>query len=426
MAALPLIEEWSASAAGPMIADLAGLAAEAPLVPDLEAIGSLRPARRLAVYGASAGYELVEELDFLAARTIESNLFFNPRFLAPAMPRLEDREVRLAVIRDGDGSGNRLRFLMPFSVERPAIPLGVSILRTWSSPYGPLGAPLVDRDDPVGVLEDFFEIIARPSMGLPSVAVFPDLRLAGPVARLIRTVAIGRNLPVLTVGEYDRPILQSVADGDAYLRQSLSGHHWRDFNRLKRRLAEKGALEYDVARGPEDIRLALEDFLSLEQSGWKGRERTAMASDRYRAAFAREAINNLAEQDKARIHSFRVDGRTVASLIVFVDAGIAYTWKTAFDEGLSAFSPGTLLMIEATRTHLDDPNIDMTDSCATPDHPVMSRLWNEREPMGTLVVGLTPAADRAARQAAAQIHLYSETRAFAKRMRDRLLGLVRR
>lgn len=426
MAASPLIEELSGSAAGPMIADLAGLAADAPLVPDIEAFGSLRPARKLAIYGASAGYELVEELDFLAARAIESNIFFNPRFLAPAMPRLEDRDVRLAVIRDGDEAKNRLRFLMPFSVERPTIPLGVSILRTWSSHFGPLGAPLVDRDDPVGVIEDFFDMIARPSTGLPSVAVFPDMRLSGSVARLLRTVAIGRNLPVLTVGLYDRPILQSAADGDAYMRQTLSGHHWRDFNRLKRRLAEKGEFAYEVARGAEDVRQALEDFLSLEQSGWKGRERSAMASDRYRAAFAREAINSLAELDKVRIHSFRLDGRTVASLIVFIDAGIAHTWKTAFEEALAAHSPGTLLMMEATRTHLDDPNIDMTDSCATPDHPVMSRLWSERESMGTLVIGLTPAADRAARQAAAQIHLYSETRAFAKRMRDKLLDLVRR
>ncbi len=50
--------------------------------------------------------------------------------------------MRLAVIRDGDEYKNRLRLLVPFSVERPAVPLGVSIMRTWSSPFGPLGTPL--------------------------------------------------------------------------------------------------------------------------------------------------------------------------------------------------------------------------------------------------------------------------------------------
>ena len=144
------------------------------------------------------------------------------------------------------------------------------------------------------------------------------------------------------------------------------------------------------------------------------------------AAFAREAINGLAEQDKVRVHAYRLDGRIIASLIVLVEAGVAYTWKTAYAEDLAQFSPGTLLMMDATRAHLDDPNIELTDSCSTPDHPVMARMFAEREPMGTLVIALTQAADRQARQAAAQISLYSETRAFARRLRDRVLRLVRR
>jgi voltage-gated potassium channel len=42
----------------------------------------------------------------------------------------------------------RLRLLVPFSVEKPPIPVGVSVMRTWSNPFGPLGTPLLDRDDP--------------------------------------------------------------------------------------------------------------------------------------------------------------------------------------------------------------------------------------------------------------------------------------
>jgi hypothetical protein len=151
-----------------------------------------------------------------------------------------------------------------------------------------------------------------------------------------------------------------------------------------------------------------------------------MAIDRYRAAFAREAVHRLAEQDMCRIHLLTLDGRTIACLIVFVEAGVAYTWKTAYDETLSAYSPGTLLMIEVTKQHLDDPNIVMTDSCAVPDHPVMSRLWAERKPMGTLVIGLTPDADRTARQAASQLHLYRETRNMARILRNRMRSLLKR
>lgn len=425
MAAVPLLEETSGGPAGAMVSNLAGLAREVDPA-HIELFASNRPERKLAIYPASAGFDLVEELDYLSARTVEPNVFFNPRFLAPAMPRLEDREVRLAVIRDGDEYRNRLRLLVPFSVERPAIPLGVPVMRTWSSPFGPLGTPLVDRDDPVGVIEDFFSMLSRPHLKLPKVFVLPDMRLDGAVASLLTSFADSRGLTLVTTGKIERPVLESDADGEDYLKASLRAHHYREFRRLKRRLADHGKLEHVVARGPDEIRHAIESFLTLEAAGWKGRERTAMAIDRYRAAFAREAVHRLAEQDMCRIHLLTLDGRAIACLVVFVEAGVAYTWKTAYDETLSAYSPGTLLMIEVTKQHLDDPNIVMTDSCAVPDHPVMSRLWSERKPMGTLVVGLTPDADRLARQAASQLHLYRETRNMARLLRNRMRSLLKR
>ena len=423
--AIPIIEESTGSASGPMIASLAGVDTDSVDPTRFELQEGADTQRRLAIYPASAGFDLVEELDFLCARTIEPNVFFNPRFLAPAMPRLEDREVRLAVIRDGDEFRSRLRLLVPFSIERPTGPIGQPIIRTWASPFGPLGTPLIDRDDPEGVMESLFAVLARPHLKLPKVFVLPDMLIDGPAARIIRMAAENRNLPLVISDQVQRPFLHSTLDGDAYLKRSLTPHHYREFRRLKRRLSERGTLEYRIDRSIDDVRLGLESFLALEAAGWKGRQRTAMAIDRFRAAFAREAVHRLSEEDRCRVHSLTLDGKVIASLIVFVEAGMAYTWKTAYDEGLAQFSPGVLLMIEVTRQHLDDPNIVMTDSCTVPDHPVMSRLWRERRPLGTMVVGLSPDSDRLARQAASQLHLYRETRNFARIFRNRMRSLLR-
>jgi hypothetical protein len=426
MSAIPLLEELSSGASGSMVAELAGLPGADTDSALFELVQDNRTRRRLAVYPASAGFELVEELDFLCARTIEPNLFFNPRFLAPAMPRLEDREVRLAVIRDGDENRSRLRLLTPFSIEKPVIPLGAPILRSWANPWGPLGTPLVDRDNPEGVIDDLFSILARPHLKLPKVFVLPEVRLDGAVASTIQSVAEMRGLPLLRTGIVERAFLRSELDGEAYLRASLKSHHYREFRRLLRRLGEHGKVEHKVARTAEEIRRGIEIFLALEAAGWKGRRGTAMAIDRFRAAFAREAVDRLAEQDFCRIHTLALDGKAIAALIVFIEAGVAYTWKTAYDESYAAYSPGTLLMIEVTRQHLDDPNIVETDSCAVPDHPVMNRLWTERSPIGTIVVGLTPDSDRLARQTASQLHFYRETRNFARLMRNRIRSILRR
>ena len=426
MAAVPLLEELSGSASGPMIAELAGLSSTEEETHELTLLQSHRSPRKLSIYGPAAGFDLVEELDYLCSRTIEPNLFFNPRFLAPAMPRLEDREVRLAVMRDGDEGRNRIRLLVPYSVETAPARLGASIIRAWSNPFGPLGTPLIDHDDPEGVLDDFLSMLARPHLKLPRVMVFPDIRMDGPFAAVLRNVADSRGLPMQTLAHVERPALKSLLDGDDYLKNSLKAHHFREFRRLKRRLADNGPVEHIVARNPADIRYAAEAFLTLEASGWKGRERTAMAVDRLRAAFAREAIHRLAEADMCRVHLLTLNGQPIAALVVFIEAGVAYTWKTAFDESYAAYSPGTLLMIEVTKNHLDDPNIEISDSCAVPDHPVMSRIWTERLQLGAFVVGLTPGADRLTRQAASQMHLYRQTRNMARIVRNRVRSMFKR
>ena len=385
-----------------------------------------RPDRTLSIYPAQAGYDLQPELDFLSNRAMEPNVFFTSRFLAPAMPRLEDREIRLAIIRDESGAHSRLRLLMPFSTERPGFAIGAPIIRAWANPFGPLGTPLVDAEGAGEIMDHFLEALGREEMRLPSVLVLPDIRLNGPFAQMARAIAMSRNLPVDVTNEQARPMLESLKDGETYLKDSIKSSHMREMRRQWGHLAKLGAATYQVARQPGDIRMRMEEFLLLEASGWKGKKRTAMLSDRLRAAFAREAVNNLAEIDAARIHTIDIDGKAIASMIVLIMNGEAYTWKTAFNEDYARYSPGKLLTAQLTDWHLDDANIVRTDSCAVADHPIMSRLWQEREAMGTLLIGLRQNADREVRQVGTQLHLYQNTRSVAKKIRDKIMSLGRR
>ena len=382
--------------------------------------------RKLSVYGARAGHELVDELAYLSARAMEPNVFFNPSFLAPAMPRIEDSDVRFAVMRDGHQGDDRIRLVLPFTIEPAPTGLGSSVMRAWAHDYGLLGTPLIDPDDPAGVLDDFLAITRRAHLGLPNVLVVPDIRLDGPFATAVRDLAKARNLPLHIHAKVERPVLQSHLSAEDYFRHAVRPHHMREHRRLMRRLGELGQVDYSVARTQAAIRTEMENFLALEAAGWKGKSRTAMSIDRNVAAFARESVHLLAERGLCRIHTLKLDGRTIASLIVFIEEGIAYTWKTAFDENFSAYSPGTLLMIETTRELLADQTVWLTDSCAIPNHPVMSRLWAERQEMGTLIIGTSAGAERAVRHVAAQYDLYREARDLAKAVRDRVKKKVSR
>jgi len=424
MASSPIVQEEVASQANTMIGELADIETGRPLPEREVAVG--RPGRHLAIYPARAGYDLQEELDFLTNRALEPNVFFSARFLAPAMPRLEDRMIRLMLMRDETDTHSRMRMLLPYSIEKPGFSVGASIIRAWANPFGPLGTPLLDREDAAETLDNMLEALGQPDMGLPGILVLPDMRLDGPVAGLLRAVAMARNLSVVVTDQAQRPFLESTLDANDYLARSVSSHHRREMRRQWRRLSEHGELSYMVARQPEEIRYHLEEFLTLEDTGWKGRRKSSMVADRYRAAFAREAINGLAETDGVRIHSLALNGEAIASMIVFVSSGEAWTWKTAYNEEWARYSPGKLLVDRLTEWHLDDFNIRRTDSCAVPDHPIMSRMWSERETMGTMVIGLHPKHDRDVRQVATQLHIYRNTRNIARLLREKIRGMAKR
>lgn len=423
MARTPYTESTDSSA-NPMLHELAALHFEMPQAEVRVDIG--RPGRELSLYPARLGYELQDELDFLSNRAMEPNVFFSARFLVPAMPRIEERQIRLALIRDVVGNRSRMRLMLPFSVDKPGFAVGPSIIRVWANSFGPLGTPLIDAEGAAETIDNLFEALVRKDTRLPTTLVLPDVRLNGPVMQLVKAVAIGRNLPIAVSDIYQRPMLQSTEDALDYVGNAISAAHLREMRRQWRLLQDVGEVVYNVARQPGDIHRRMEEFLAMEAGGWKGKKRTALVMDRHHAAFAREAISNLAGIDAVRIHTIDLNGKAIASMIVLMMGGEAYTWKTTFNEEFSRFSPGKLLMGELTEWHLDDANIVRSDSCAVPDHPIMSRFWREREEMGTLVIGLTQNSDRDVRQAAAQLHLYKSTRNMAKMLRDRILSFAHR
>tara|TARA_R110002126_G_scaffold88346_14_gene211755 strand:- start:128 stop:1387 length:1260 start_codon:yes stop_codon:yes gene_type:complete len=396
---------------------------EDPIADALIEIGT--QGRELAIYPARSGYELERELEFLSNRAMEQNIFFSGSFLAPAMPRLDNRPVQLMVIRDRNEKRSRLRFLLPFSIENPGFGIGAPIIRVWSNDFGPLGTPLVDSENALETIDNFIEGMGNEKLKMPQVMVFPDIRLDSSFAQMLRGVALSKNLPLMETNEYERPMLESDIDAPDYLPTTISKHHVRELNRQRRRLADNGTLEFVVARQPNKIRESLEEFLHLENKGWKGRKKTSLVADRHRAAFAREAINNLADLDRVRIHYLSLNGQVIASLIVFIMGGDAYTWKTAFDEDYAAYSPGKLLMQETTEWQLDDFNIIKTDSCAKPDHPIMARFWQQRCNMGTLVVGLKTNSDRDVRQVTKQLHIYKNSKNMAKKLRDKVRAFAK-
>ncbi|KQQ81297.1 GNAT family N-acetyltransferase [Aureimonas sp. Leaf324] len=399
---------------------------EAPPLDGSAATQASEDVRRIAIYDPHAVFGLVEELEHLADRVIEPNVFFTPRFLAPAMPRLDERHVRLMVARDEGERRSRLRFLMPFSVERLQRPSRRSVVRAWTHPFGPLGALPLDRDDPAGTARSLFDALEAAEHGLPPILVLPDLPVDGELATAFMAAARQAELPFAWADRTQRACLRPATAGDpsTYLRRALGSSGHRDHRRRLRQLSGIGPVTFECASTPEAVRTALEDFLQLEASGWKGQRRSALLMDRHRAAFAREAVNGLAERGEARVFTLRVGADAAASLVVLKSRERAVAWKTAYNEELKRFGPGAIVAALATETLVADPDVTLIDSCTVPDHRIMNRLWHDRLALGTLVIGVGSVRSDAVADAVAAVEAARRRLNRRRIWRERLARLL--
>lgn len=374
--------------------------------------------RKLDIYAASAGYELRNELDFLSKRTIEPNIFYNARFLAPAMPRLEDRTIRFMVMRDENEERSRLRFVMPYTMERLGWGSGQTMLRAWTTRFSPQGTPLIDQDDPSGVVDDLFDILSRKHLQLPQVMVFPHMRSNGATTKTIREVASQRQLPMQVLENAPRPFLISDLTGEDYFQKHTTSGQAMQMQALLESLSELGDVQYTVSTGIDDIRLKFERFILLENRTERTKQKTKIVGDRYREAFAREAVNNLAERGAVQLHSLELNDKTIAAAIIFIENGDAWLWKSAFAESLRSFTPDSLLLGQVIRHVLADGNIKRLDACTQAEQPLVEAMFNVQEPQETLIIGLHKDAQRLVEMATTKVRFRNQSSALKQIIRQ--------
>jgi hypothetical protein len=164
----------------------------------------------------------------------------------------------------------------------------------------------------------------------------------------------------------------------------------KEWSRQMRRLKERGPVQFRVAADAA----AVEKFLVLEATGWKGAQHTALGADASLAAFTRTMLGSLAQDGRLAIHLLERDGEALAIGLMLRSGDRAFYWKTAYDEAYAEYSPGVQLTLEMSRAQQRDVTIATTDSCAIEGHPMIERLWTARLALIDCVVATRPGAAR--------------------------------
>jgi CelD/BcsL family acetyltransferase involved in cellulose biosynthesis len=311
----------------------------------------------------------------LAELAVEPNPFFEPELVLPAAVALEAAPALLVAT---DASGEWIG-AVPIVRERGWHHLPLQAFAAWRHPYSFFGAPLIRE----GAEQEVFRgWLSDEQPALSPILGLDLLDARGRVHAALKAAADEAGARTVVVEEHARP---AVRRGEKGLSLRRSSKHRREVRRLLRRLSEHLGGEVELIDRSDDPE-AVEAFLRLEASGWKGRRRTALASDPTHAEFFRELCAGFRRLDRLQLLSLETDG-AVAAMCCNLSAGdTLFCFKIAFDESLEKFSPGMQLQHALIKLENENERIDCIDSCIDADNEMGDRIWPQRRQIASLAI----------------------------------------
>ncbi|MGL6063018.1 MAG: GNAT family N-acetyltransferase [Bradyrhizobium sp.] len=318
----------------------------------------------------------------LAGRAIEPNGYYLPdwELAVDASARGRTDASAICAWRDAQLTG-----LVPVISLWRACKIPLSALVS-ADPYGTLCTPLLDREHAEGAA---LEIMRQARNAGAHALIVRDAALDGRAMKAFREELRRDGLRPILLRSHLRAALDTTRDADELLQEALGAKKLKELRRQRNRLAELGgAVQFEIARTPQQVTAAIETFLALEASGWKARRGTALAQDDGDAAFIRRATVALAARGQCEIISLVAGDVPVAAGIVLRHGDRAFFFKLGVHEFYARFSPGVQLTIELTRHLCADPDIRFADSTAAPDHPMINPIWRSRLAIGDVLMPL--------------------------------------
>jgi CelD/BcsL family acetyltransferase involved in cellulose biosynthesis len=254
-----------------------------------------------------------------------------------------------------------------------------------ADPYGTLCTPLLDRDR---AEEAAGSLMQQAREAGAHALILRDASLDGAAMKAFENVLRRDGLRPRRLHSHLRAALDATCDAEELLRDALGAKKLKELRRQRNRLAEHGAVRFDVAREPEEIARAIETFLALEASGWKARRGTALMQDAGDTAFIRRATYALAGRGQCEIVSLYAGDTPIAAAIVLRHQDRAFYFKLGVDERFAKLSPGVQLTLDLTRHLCADPVVALADSTAAADHPMINPIWRGRLAIGDVLIPL--------------------------------------
>ncbi|WP_339742435.1 GNAT family N-acetyltransferase [uncultured Rubinisphaera sp.] len=361
---------------------------------DLQSPKTTRPFASQIPIEENLWIEVVDSLDSLAAyrkdwsalcaNAVVKNVFYEPWFLLPAIKQLHaDKQCRFIFIYQKNKRITDPDILCGF------FPLEQTQLRCFpqtcwkliTDNYLYLSLPLLHSELAEEAMHAFLKWtqIAR----IP-IMQFERTQSEGPFQHALTSALNQRNLLPCSVEQSTRAILRRKPDLNDYF--TGRGHYRRDMQRRRRRLSDNGNVEFRILQNTGQLRYWQNSYLTLERMSWKGKNGTAIAQDDQATQFFLDVTSNAMELGMLQMLGLFLNNELIAVKCNLCSGEGSYSWKIAFDEQYSKFSPGVLLELENIEYFHNQTQLEWMDSCASEAHPMINRLWQDRIGMQSIYI----------------------------------------
>ena len=367
------------------------IGAPADVVAELSAMAS-SPTGVEWIEPSSVGAHHLAEWQSLADQASDANVFAQPWMVRAGLNHCREADgATIAFVRDGTG---RLIGVAPLGLSRGYGRVPLSILSGWSHPNSFLTSMVIAEGREAAFWLTLLPALNAAPLSGPMVCLEGIADDSGAWHGLTEACR-QLGLPLTVEGTVTRAMLATKMQPDAYWEESVRSKKRKELRRQWARLNEQGSLNTDQlsAHGPAAISAWTDEFLTLEASGWKGTNGSALASNADTLGFFREAMTSAHRAGQVEMTALRLDGRAIAMLITLFSGKAGFSFKTAFDEDYARFSPGVLLQRESLAI-LSQRSLDWIDSCAAQDHPMIDSLWRERRTVLTVSLPLPGTSNR--------------------------------
>jgi CelD/BcsL family acetyltransferase involved in cellulose biosynthesis len=205
---------------------------------------------------------------------------------------------------------------------------------------------------------------------------------------VLETSAIARSLratvrDIVSESTVSRCAIVDIVDYDEAIR-GLRKKFRGNLNNAKNRLGAQKSVEFRRVTEPREIESAYDDYVALEQSGWKGdpdnkREGypapAAIGLRESKYLFYKSALREFSKSNSVEINLLNVNDTTVGAQIFVVLRDRSFLLKTAFSEDSKEFSPGHVLLDFAYKHYAESGAVKQM--CFITDYDWF-KYWNPR------------------------------------------------